>query len=158
MTWRAACGCAPVKSNKPSSRTPTAPRSLHGSGRTSPPRRCSYITCPNLQTLNSGSSTATSECWWSVPPYSRRKAPRHAPGTRPPAQPEGQTHNSQTPQSTSGKGFHPRRVTTPQLHHALKRRLPHSAPPSPGARLARAQIRSTQHHLVVAIGPPLRRC
>jgi hypothetical protein len=103
---QAACRHTLVKSSKPSSQTPTAPRNLRGPGRTSPPQRCSYATCPSMQTLSSRSSTATSGCWWSTLPYSRWKAPRHATSTWPPAQSEGQACCSKTPQSTSGKGFH----------------------------------------------------
>jgi hypothetical protein len=51
---------AAVKSSRPSSRTPTAPRSLHGPDRTLPPLRCSYATCSSLQTPNSRRATATS--------------------------------------------------------------------------------------------------
>jgi hypothetical protein len=80
VTSWAAHGPAHVKSNKPSSRMPTAPHSLRRAGKTSPPRRCSYATYPSLQTLNSRSSTATSGHWWSVLLYSRREAPRHATG------------------------------------------------------------------------------
>jgi hypothetical protein len=78
VTLRAARGHARVKSRRPSSQTPAAPRSLRRPGKTSSSQRCSYATYLSLQTLNSRSSTATSGRWWSVPPCSGWNAPRHA--------------------------------------------------------------------------------
>jgi hypothetical protein len=111
-------GRVPVKSSRTSSRAPTAPRSSRRPARTSPPQRCSYATCPSLWTPISRSSTAASGRLWSVPPYNRRKVPRRATVTRSSARSRGQARSSQTPQSTSGKGFHPRQVVMPRLHHA----------------------------------------
>jgi hypothetical protein len=93
---RAARSQAPDMSSRPSSQMPTTPRSLRGSGRTSLPQQCSCATCSSLQILNSRSSTATSECWWSVPPC-RQKAPHHATCTWPPVQPGGGGRSSQQP-------------------------------------------------------------
>jgi hypothetical protein len=128
VMWQEVRGRTPVKSSRPSSWTPMAPSSSHGPGRTPPPQRCSYATYPSLQTLNCRSSTATFGHWWSAPPYSRQKAPHHATSTWPSAQSEGWARSSQTPRSTSGKGFYPRQVATPQLHRTTKQHPPHNAP------------------------------
>jgi hypothetical protein len=86
---------------------PTASRNC--AGRAEHRQRCSYTTCPSLQTLNGRSSIATFGHWWSVQPCSRH----HTTGTRPPTQSGGHARSSQTPQSTSSKGAHPKRFATP---------------------------------------------
>jgi hypothetical protein len=48
VTLWAVHGHMPIKSNRPSPQTPTAPRSLRETSRTSPPQRCSCATCPSL--------------------------------------------------------------------------------------------------------------
>jgi hypothetical protein len=126
VTLRAARGHTPIKSSRPSSQRPMAPRSLRGMGRASPPQLCFCATCPTLWTLNGGISTATSGRWWSVPPCSNRKAPRRATDTRPPTQSGEQARSGQTPQSTSSMGVRLRQVMMPRLCRATSRRLPRS--------------------------------
>jgi hypothetical protein len=63
----------------------------------------------------------------------------------------GDACSSQTSQSTSSKGIHPRRVVTLQLRRTLTRRPPRN---TPGAWPAHAQLRRAQRHPLAATGSP----
>jgi hypothetical protein len=89
---------------------------------------------PALQTLSSRSSTATSRCWWSVPPCSSGKLRVTPPAAR-----------ASTPGRSRRRGWAAPRPGT---------RL---AAPA-GVWPAQAQLGRTQHHPLVAIGPSRRPC
>jgi hypothetical protein len=122
----AARGHAPVKSSRPSSQTPTAPAVCAGRAEH---HRHRYA--PAQPARACGPSTAR------APPQHpdvggacRRAAGgklRETPPARGLLSSRGQARNIQTPQSTSSKGVHPRRVAMPWLHRPPTRRSPRGA-------------------------------